>query len=144
MERLLIEYSGIPDRKREIEIKLKETELFKQNATDTLRAPVIDGMPHSSEIRDLVFEAVRKILDEFQIHLDYYTGQLKLYNQAEAAMYDALKCLDKNEYSVIYFRYIKGYDWRTVAVKTHNSERNCYNIRDFALNKLMQNYKGCN
>ena len=89
LERLLIEYSSIPERRREIEIKLRETEIFKQNTTDTLRVPIFNGMPHAREIKDMVYKAVQKILDEFQIHLDYYTGQLKLYNHAETAMYNA-------------------------------------------------------
>jgi molybdopterin-biosynthesis enzyme MoeA-like protein len=141
MERLLIEYSNIPDRRHEIEIKLNETKTFKQNATDTLRVSVPDGMPHSKSMRDLVYEAVQKIIDEYQTHLDYYCNQIRLYNEAETAMYNALKCLDKNEYNIIYHRYIKGYDWRAVALRTNNSERNCYYIRDIALEKLMGNYE---
>jgi molybdopterin-biosynthesis enzyme MoeA-like protein len=141
MERLLIEYSNIPERRREIEIKLRETQQFKQNAVNTLKVPNFDGMPHGTEMRDIVYQAVQKIIDEYQVHLDYYCAQIKLYNQAETDMYDALKCLDKNEYNIIYHRYIKGYEWLTVALKTNNSERNCYNIRDIALEKLAQNYK---
>ncbi|MDD5064945.1 MAG: hypothetical protein PHQ35_09360 [Phycisphaerae bacterium] len=141
MERLLIEYSNIPERKREIEIKLGETELFKQNASDTLRVPIFDGMPHAKEIKDLVYQTVQIMLDEFQTHMDYYTEQLKLFNQAESAMYNALKCLEPHEYNIIYWRYLKGHEWRTVALRTNNSERNCYYIRDVALNKLIQSYK---
>ena len=141
MERLLIEYSSIPERRKELEIKLRETELFKQNAADTLRVPVFDGMPHSKQMRDLVFEAVRKILDEFQIHIDYYTGQLRQYNQAEISMYNALKCLESHEYNVIYWRYIKGYRWGIVSMKTNYCEKQCRNIKDAALGKLLCEYK---
>ena len=141
IERLLIEYSSIPERRREIEIKLRETEIFKQNTTDTLRVPIFNNMPHARGIKDIVYKAVQKILDEFQIHLDYYTVQLKLYNHAETAMYNALKCLEPHEYNIIYWRYIKGCEWRIVALKTNNSERNCYNIRDIAIEKLVINYK---
>ncbi|TAL60161.1 MAG: hypothetical protein EPN88_16315 [Bacteroidetes bacterium] len=141
IERLLLEYSNIGERKRDIELKLKDTKLLKQNAVDTMKAPVFTGMPHAKEIRDIVSKTVQIILDEFQSHLDYYTGQLKLYNQAEAAMYNALKCLEPHEYNIIYWRYLKGYRWEVVSRKTNNSERNCYNIRDIALEKLVQNYK---
>jgi molybdopterin-biosynthesis enzyme MoeA-like protein len=141
IERLLIEYSSIPERRREIEIKLKETELFKQNATDTLKVPVFDGMPHSKQMQDLVYKAVQKILDEFQVHLDYYTRQLKLYNYAEATMYNALKCLEPHEYNIIYWRYIKGHTWEIVSMKTNYCEKQCRNIKDISIEKLAQNYK---
>ena len=141
IELLLIEYSNIAERKKELNTMIKEVELLKKNSEDTLRTPLFDGLPHGKTAKDLVFQAVQRILDEYQTHLDYYYSQLKLYVLSEKAMFEALKCLEPHEYNVIYWRYLKGHRWETVAIKTSYSRRQCFVVRDMAIEKLINNYK---
>lgn len=141
IERLLIEYSNIPERKKELEIKTRESQLLIQNAEDTLRVPSYDGLPHGNIIQDAVYKAVQKIIDEYQIHLDYYQGQLKMLNEKERSVYEALKCLDPHEYKIIELRYIKGYRWENVAIKVNYHRVQCIRIRDKAVEKIKENYK---
>ena len=141
IERLLLEYSNISERKRELQSKIKENESRKKETEDTLKSTYLKFVPKGSNIGDSVFNAVKLILDEFQTHLDYYYGQLRILNDCEKAMYEALKCLDKRENDVIYWRYIKGHKWEVVSVKTSYSRSQCFEIRDVALEKLVQNYK---
>jgi len=141
IERLLIEYSNIPERKKELEIKTREAQLLIQNAEDTLRVPSYDGLPHGNLLQDAVYKAVQKILDEYQIHLDYYQGQLKLLNEKERAVYEALKCLEPHEYKIIELRYIRGYMWKTVSIKVNYHRVQCIRIRDKAIEKIKQSYR---
>ena len=141
IERLLIEYSNIPERKKELEIKTREAQLLIQNAEDTLRVPSYDGLPHGNILQDAVYKAVQKIIDEYQIHFDYYQGQLKLLNEKERSVYEALKCLDPHEHKIIELRYIKGYRWETIAIKVNYCRAQCINIKEKALSKVRESYK---
>ncbi len=140
IERLLIEYGHISERKRELDTKIQEAEFLKKNTENTLKTPKNNGTPHYNTLYDSVFQAVQKILDEYQIHLDYYYGQLEMLNQEETIMYESLKCLTPTEYKIIELRYFKQYRWNNIVSKSNYCERQCINLRNSAINKLIFNY----
>ena len=142
IERLLIEYSYIPERKRELDMIIKETKQLKENIEQSIGSFKITGLPRDKYIyHDRVLEAVQKIIDEYDIHLTYYRNQLELLNTAEKEMYEALKCLNKIEYNIVNFRYLKGYRWEVIAIKVSYSRPGCFKIRDKALQKICESYK---
>lgn len=141
IERLLYEYRDIPERKRELLIKMGETQTFKINTEDTLKAAVYSHVPKVKEIQDSVYQAVQKIIDEFDTHLSYYKNELENINAAEIAMYNALKCLEPSEYEIIINRYIKSRRWEYIALKAHYNRNYCFEVRDRAIQKLAENYR---
>jgi len=140
IERLLYEYRDIPERKRELLIKMGETQTFKLNAEDTLKSAVYSHVPKVKEIQDSVYEAVQKITDEFDIHLTYYKNEIERINAEEKAMYEALKALDQYEHKIIEMRYLKNYRWESIVIKIPYERTQCFKIRDEALQKISENY----
>jgi len=136
----LIEYSHIPERKNELNLKIQEAEFLRENTRNTLRVPKYSDTLQNRTLKDSVYEAVQKIFDEYQVHLDYYYGQLEELDRHELHMFEALKFLTPMEYKIIDLYYFKRYKWESVATKAHYSERQCRNIRDMAIGKLTFNY----
>jgi DNA-directed RNA polymerase specialized sigma24 family protein len=142
IELLLIEYSNIAYRKRELLSKMTETQDLRKNTEDTLKAYFLTKTPKSKDIKDIVLQAVQNIIDMHEEHLDYYKKQLKQLNDLEISVYEALKCLSPTEYDIIYMRYINGNSWSMISTKCHYYEGHCRKIRDIALKKIQEAYKG--
>ena len=141
IERLLIEYSHINERRHEILIKMQETKMLRENTENTLKSAFLDGMPKVKQLTDQVYKAVQKVVDEYDVYLRYYKSEIEELNRKEIAMHEALKVLEPHEYNIIQYRYIKGYDWRNVILKVHYNRSRCFEIRDMSLEKLINVYK---
>lgn len=138
MERLLLEYSNLVERKKEIEKLIIQEKERIENIRDTLKAPKNDGTPHNNKLYDSVFEAVQKIIDDCSTHLEYYNLQMKNLNEVERIVLNGLSKLTKNEYKIVELRYFKGYSWNSIFPLIHYQETKCYELRNDALKKLCE------
>jgi len=139
IERLLLEYSNIPNRKHDIEkMIIKERERI-ENIRDTLRVPVLNGMPKSRDLPDAVYKAVKEIIDNCSAHLEYYNTQMQQLNETEKVVMNGLTKLTETEHKIIELRYFKGYSWKAIFPLIHYQETRCYELRKEALKKLCEN-----
>ncbi len=52
---------------------------------------------------------------------------------------DIVSDLEEYQKDVIKFRYIYKHSWQSVALKAHISLRQCFNIKNIVINKILQN-----
>lgn len=119
-------------RKHGKKIKRIEAEIEEIRSMKMYPSMNNDGMPHGTGQSDLSGYAAELREKEDQL---YYEGveQVKTYNDIS---YRIKQLEDENERDVLFYRYIKGYEWWEVAKAMDYSERRIYEIHGEALKKL--------
>lgn len=91
-----------------------------------------DGMPHGSTRNDLSDYAVKLREKEDELFKEG-VEEVKTYKDIK---YEIDKLEDEDERDVLFFRYIKGYDWWQIAKEMDYSERWIYILHARALKKI--------
>ena len=91
-----------------------------------------NGMPHGYGQRDMSDYAVELLKKEDKVYQEGIE-QVKIYNDIS---FRINQLEDENEKDVLFYRYIKGYEWWEVAKAMGYSERRIYEIHGDALKKL--------
>jgi len=91
-----------------------------------------DGMPHGSSQNDLSSYAA--VLQEREEEL-YREGVSQVQSYKDIA-FRISRLEDQDERDVLFYRYIKGYDWWKIAQIMDYSERWIYELHGRALKKM--------
>lgn len=91
-----------------------------------------DGMPHGSSQNDLSSYAA--VLQEREEEL-YREGVSQVQSYKDIA-FRISRLEDQDERDVLFYRYIKGYDWWKIAQIMDYSERWIYELHGRALKKI--------
>lgn len=91
-----------------------------------------DGMPHGSSQNDLSSYAA--VLQEREEEL-YREGVSQVQSYKDIA-FRISRLEDQDERDVLFYRYIKGYDWWKIAQVMDYSERWVYELHGRALKKI--------
>lgn len=91
-----------------------------------------DGMPHGSSQSDLSSYAVELQEKEEQLYQEGIK-QVKAYREIA---YRIKQLKDQDERDVLFYRYIKGYDWWNIAQIMDYSESWIYELHGKALKKI--------
>ena len=91
-----------------------------------------DGMPHGSSQSDLSSYAVELQEKEEQLYQEGIK-QVKAYREIS---YRIRQLKDQDERDVLFYRYIKGYDWWNIAQIMDYSESWIYELHGKALKKI--------
>lgn len=117
--------------------KLSEAEGLKfeiDNMYQTLRSPVITGMPSA---HSLDADKIGIVLSKIQEKEIRYLAKLDVILSEEEEIEKFIDSLeDSRERTVMRYRYISGLEWEEVCVKAHYSWQHTHRLHANALNKL--------
>lgn len=91
-----------------------------------------DGMPHGSTQNDLS-AYIAELREKEDMLYQEGVEAVKVYKDIESQI---KKLEDQDERDVLFYRYIKGYDWWKVAEAMDKSERTIYRLHGSALRKI--------
>lgn len=119
-------------RKHGKRIKRIEAEIDEIKSMKMYPSMNNDGMPHGSSQSDLSSYAVELQEKEEQLYQEGIK-QVKAYREIA---YRIKQLKDQDERDVLFYRYIKGYDWWNVAQIMDYSESWIYELHGKALKKI--------
>lgn len=100
-----------------------------------------DGMPHAKYSTGSPTEnAALKIPDYVHDEIQKYTAEITDLQKVKVEILKEVSRLKLKYKNVIFGFYFHGMKWEQVANGTHYSERQCKNIRDEALLRLLQGF----
>ncbi len=103
-----------------------------------LKIPILSDMPRGSETSDTTYKKVEKIIDCYSKQVaKIETNIEKLFNKKNR-IDDLLNILEPRERKIIELKYFKKYKWWMIQHTMHYSRRQCFNIHDIALNKMLK------
>ena len=114
--------------------EVKGLEFEIQQMYQTLKSPVITGMPSGSPTSN---DKIGNILWKIQEKEIRYLAKLDIILNEEKdieKVIDSLK--DSRERTVMRYRYISGLEWEEVCVKSHYSWQHTHRLHADALKKL--------
>lgn len=108
----------------------------QKDTRDTLKAATITGMPHSTNVSNLTYQAVERTIDKWQEHIEYLLDQINYYMDLKKDVDRAIGLLTVEEYGVIDYRYFKQYKMRRIGYILHYGKTRLYEIHDSAIRKI--------
>jgi len=103
-----------------------------------IKSTIISGMPgNTSMISDPTYQKAERILTEYKREIDRLERKQAGIFERRALVEELLDVLVPAELKIIKLRYIKKYAWWMVCEHMHYARRQCFNIRDAALEKML-------
>lgn len=101
-----------------------------------------DGQPKGqNHISHPVENAAMDIPDYARGDMKHYEEKVKQLQKMKSQILQEISRLKLKEKTIIFDYYIHGMKWEQVAVRNHYSDRQCKNIRDAAVEKLVERFK---
>lgn len=107
---------------------------------DTRGAIRYDGIPGGKYNISSPTERALDIPDYVSVEIRKYTEEITELQKVKVEILKEVSRLKLKHKNVIFGFYFHGMKWEQVANGTHYSERQCKNIRDEALEKLLQSF----
>jgi DNA-directed RNA polymerase specialized sigma subunit len=136
IKKMLRDYPGYSEGIQKLNKELNETLQLKLVTQNTLKAQALTGMPHSSGISDITYNAVEKSIDRHEQHINYLCGQIQDIYDKKEFIDNAIKRLTVEEYQVIELYYFKEFKMRRVAYIMHYNKNYVYEILKRAMFKI--------
>lgn len=109
---------------------------------DTSKAINYDGMPHAKYNVTSPTETAAFNVPDFVSHeIRKYEAQIEELQRVKVEIIKEVSRLKLKQKNVIFGFYFHDMKWEQVAKRTNYSERQCKNIRDEALEKLLEWFK---
>jgi hypothetical protein len=104
-----------------------------------IKATIISGMPgNTSTVSDPTYQKAEKILGEFKKEIERIEKRRRRIFNKRALVESLLDVITSPERTIIELRYFKKYRWWMITDHTHFHRRQCFNIRDSAIKKMLQ------
>lgn len=109
---------------------------------DTSGAINYDGMPHGiNNISNPTEKTALNIPDYVRGEIEKYKSEIEELQKVKVEILKEVSRLSLKQKNVVFGFYFHSMKWEKVANRTHYSERQCKNIRDAALEKLLLSFK---
>lgn len=109
---------------------------------DTSGAINYDGMPHGiNNISNPTEKTAINIPDYVREEIKKYTSEIEELQKVKVEILKEVSRLSLKQKNVVFGFYFHSMKWEKVASRTHYSERQCKNIRDAAIDKLLSSFK---
>ncbi|QRN86023.1 hypothetical protein JR334_01965 [Clostridia bacterium] len=138
ISKLLNNHTYVEDEIREC---VEEMQLLAEaiDCERGIKATIISGMPgNTSTTSDPTYQKAAKILEEYKKDIDRIEKRQRGIFRKRALVELLLDVLTVEEKKIIELRYFKKYKWWMVASNTHYARRQCFNIRDTAIEKMIK------
>ena len=135
-EKILRDYPHYAEEIQKLNAELNQTLQLKLCTQDTLKAQALTGMPSSSGISDVTYNAVEQNIDRHEQHIVYLSNKIKEIYDHKEIIDGLLPKLTMEEYRVVDLHYFKGYKMHRVGYIMHYQKSRCYELKDSAVKKI--------
>ncbi len=137
LQRMLEYYPFIPEDIKKKQEQLKEQVYNKQDILDTLKAAMMTGMPHGTDVSNPTEKVVEIANDIYLERILYIEDEIRQLFKKQERVERYLDKLNKTEKAIIEMRLFKNRPdtWFAVARKIHYSRARCFEIFNEALGK---------
>lgn len=105
---------------------------------DTSGAINYDGMPHGiNHISNPTEKTALNVPDFVRKEIEKYTAEIAELQKVKVEILKEVSRLSLKQKNIVFGFYFHSMKWEKVASRTHYSERQCKNIRDAALDRLL-------
>lgn len=109
---------------------------------DTIGGMNMDGMPRGqNHISNPVEAAVLRLPPDLRENIDTYNRKIADLRALKVQILKEVSRLEYRMKAVIIDYYLHGLKWEQVSVRNHYSERQCKNIRNQAVENLVQKFR---
>lgn len=115
---------------------------YESQYYNTIGAIVNDGQPKGqNHISRPVESAAMNIPDYVREDMEDCEEKVRFLQMAKSQILQEVSRLKLKEKTIIFDYYIHGMKWEQVAERNHYSDRQCKNIRDAAVEKLVDKFR---
>ncbi|MDE6908766.1 MAG: sigma-70 family RNA polymerase sigma factor [Lachnospiraceae bacterium] len=115
---------------------------YESQYYDTVGAMVNDGQPKGQyHISRPVESAALNIPESLRGDMEKYEEKVCVLQEAKSQILQEISRLNLKEKTIIFDYYIHGMKWEQVAERNHYSDRQCKNIRNAAVVKLVVKFQ---
>lgn len=115
---------------------------YESQYYNTIGTMVNDGQPKGQyHISHPVENAAMNIPDYVREDIKYYEEKVRKLQMMKSQILQEVSRLKLKEKTIIFDYYIHGMKWEQVAERNHYSDRQCKNIRDAAVEKLVEKFQ---
>jgi len=135
-ERMLIAYNTSNEEIHRLNDELNKTYQMKYDTQNTLKAAILNSIPHGYDIQDATYGAVERSIDRHDEHIQFLVLQIQRIYDEKELIHKAIQRLTVEEFRAIDLKYFKSYKVGKVAGIMHYTRQYCYEIIRNALSKI--------
>lgn len=136
VKQMLYEYGYCDETILKKNQQLNNLIMCQEETRNTLKAQSIDDMPKGGGISDLTYNAVIKIVDEYQVEIERLVKNIQEQLDNRKIIEKALKELTITERQIIQQRYFEQNRWSRISRCMNYTKRQCFRIHDEAIKKI--------
>jgi DNA-directed RNA polymerase specialized sigma subunit len=141
IEDILKQYPYICDDIQKAQAELNGYIVLQIEARNTLKGQIIDEMPHGTGISDQTYNAVEKLIDDYQVKIDECVQEINGLLDLKKWMDKAFAALTEDERRILYLRYDERWQtWKIMKRLGIMKRDTFYKLLDSAkekINKIM-------
>ncbi|MGE5631405.1 MAG: sigma factor-like helix-turn-helix DNA-binding protein [Caulobacteraceae bacterium] len=112
---ILKQYPYIAEDIQKEQEKLNKYIELQKEARNPLRGQAMDGMPHSTDISDQTYNAVVKIIDEYQVQINKHAANINKLLDRKKWLDKAFAELTEDERRLLYMAYDDRLSFRQIG-----------------------------
>lgn len=133
---ILKQYPYIAEDIQREQAELNKFIQLQQEARNPLRVHAFDGMPHNPGVSDKTYQAVEKIIDEYQTEIDACVEAIRDLLDTKRWMDLAYTRLTEDERRVLLLRYDKNIGIRNTAITMRRGYETVKKLTESAKEKI--------
>ena len=115
---------------------------YESQYYNTIGGTATDGQPKGKyHISQPTEAAALRVPDYVRGDMEQYEAKIKALQRLKAEILREISRLKLKEKTIVFDYYIHGMKWEQVAERNHYSDRQCKNIRDTAVAKLVEKFQ---
>lgn len=137
---MIWKWANVISRMDRLNRELKWAKAMADDATDTLKAQNVTGMPRSGKQSDLadVVAAHERLKDSYDALAVKIAAEIEELIRFRNAMESVVSNLSSLQERIIEYRYVDGHSWQWIAMKTNYDESQARRIERQALDYVAE------
>jgi DNA-directed RNA polymerase specialized sigma subunit len=136
IENILYEYPTLPQTIVKLNGELNELIKSKNDIRNTVKAQVMTGMPHGTEISDPTLNAVKELIDKQDIYIQEKIRQVAYYIDIKHKLDEILLKLSPAEKQIIEIKYFDRCPKYEIPRIMKYCRSRCFQLQDEAIEKI--------
>jgi len=136
IDEIVKQYPYISEDIQRAQEELNKFIALQQEARNPLRGQAFDGMPRNPGVSDQTYQAVEKIIDEYQTEIDMFVKEIQRLLDLKRWMDKAYVSLTEDERRVLLLRYDRNIGIQRTAYTMRRGKETVKKITESAKEKI--------
>lgn len=137
IDEILEDYPYIAEEIQRLNKQLTEYVVSQEETRNTLKAQIITGMPHSSEVCSNVYNAVENVIMNFGKKIQKLADRVNELIDTKEMLDTIIAQLPAEEKRILYYKYDMRYPMKRICFEMKYSRGECYRILEEAKKKIV-------